>query len=150
MLATTHSLVSALIITESPSPYIGMPLVLVFHYIFDLIPHWDTGSGMTKGLKTRRIAFLETVIDLIIAFGLVFFLFQKGKPFLPWLWGAIILGILPDLLEFPALFFQFRPFPLINSLEKFHTNIMHKSGKLPWGLIYQIVIILTILWFIKR
>lgn len=148
MLATTHSLVSALIISESPSPYLGMPLILASHYLLDLIPHWDTGSGMTKGLKTKKKAFFETLIDLAVAGILVFIFFQKGKPFSPLLWSGVILGILPDLLEFPALFFNLRPFPL-NVLEKFHTNIMHRRGKLPWGLIPQIIIILGILLLVK-
>jgi len=75
---------------------------------------------------------------------MVFFFFQKGQSFSPLLWGAVILGILPDLIEFPSLFFNFRPFPL-NYLEKFHSEIMHKRGKLPWGLINQLVIIALIL-----
>ena len=144
MLATTHFLTSAVIITKVPSLYISLPLILVFHYLLDLIPHWDTGSGITKGLKTKRKAFVQTVIDLAIAGSLVFFFFQKGKIFSPWLWGGVILGILPDLLEFPALFFNFRPFPL-NHLEKFHTDIMHRRGKLPWGLISQLILIALIL-----
>jgi len=143
MLATTHSLTSAVIITRVPSPYLSLPLVLIFHYLLDLIPHWDTGSGMTQGLKTKRKAFIETLIDLAVAATLVFFFFQKGQAFSPLLWGGVILGILPDLLEFPALFFDFRPFPL-NYLEKFHNKIMHRRGKLPWGLINQLIIIALI------
>jgi len=34
-------------------------------------------------------------------------------------------------------------------LEKFHTEIMHRRAKLPWGLIPQIIIILGILFLIK-
>ena len=143
MLATTHSLTSALIVTKISPPYLSLPLVLIFHYLLDIIPHWDTGSGISKGLKTKIKAFIETLIDLTVAVVLVFFFFQKGQAFSPLLWGAVILGILPDLLEFPALFFNFRPFPL-NYLEKFHTNIMHRRGKLPWGLINQLIIIALI------
>jgi hypothetical protein len=149
MLATTHSLTSAVIISQLPSPALGLPVVLASHYLLDLIPHWDTGSGLTKDLKTRKKAFFETLIDLATAGILVFLFFQNGKPFSPLLWGAVILGILPDLLEFPALFFDIRPFPL-NYLEKFHTEIMHQRAKLPWGLIPQIIIILLVILFIKH
>ena len=148
MLATTHSLVSALIISESTTPAIGLPLIFVFHYLLDLIPHWDTGAGLPRGLKTRRKAFFETLADLALAGFLVWLFFQKNQNFSPLLWIAVIIGILPDLLEFPALFFKFRPFPL-NYLEKFHTDIMHRRGQLPWGLIPQIIIILGILFLIK-
>jgi len=142
MLATTHSLASALIVTKIPNPYISLPLVVILHYLLDFVPHWDTGTGLTNGGKTRKRAFFLTIIDLTIAAFLVFYFFQSGKPFLPILWWGILLGIAPDILEFPSLFFNFRPFPL-NLLEKFHTEIMHNRCKLPWGLIPQIVLIIA-------
>jgi len=143
MLATTHSLTSALIVSKVSPPALSLPLVLVFHYLLDIIPHWDTGSGLTNGLKTKRKAVAETIFDLVIAAGLVFFFFQRGKVFSPLLWGGVILGLLPDLLELPSLFFGFRPFPL-NYLEKFHTEIMHRRGKLPWVFLTQFILIALI------
>jgi len=143
MLATTHSLTSALIVSKVSPPALSLPLVLVFHYLLDIIPHWDTGSGLTNGLKTKRKAVAETIFDLVIAAGLVFFFFQRGKVFSPLLWGGVILGLLPDLLELPSLFFGFRHFPL-NYLEKFHTEIMHRRGKLPWGFLTQLILIALI------
>lgn len=143
MLATTHSLTSALIVSKVSPPALSLPLVLIFHYLLDIIPHWDTGSGLTNGLKTKRKAVVETIIDLIIAAGLVFFFFQRGKPFSPLLWGGVILGLSPDLLELPSLFFGFRPFPL-NYLEKFHTEFMHRRGKLPWGFLTQLILMALI------
>jgi len=140
MLATSHSLTSALIVSKILPPQLSLPLVLLSHYLLDIVPHWDTGTGLTSGRKSKKTAVLETLVDLAIAFTLVFIFFQKGKPFSPLLWVAVFLGILPDLIEFPALFFNIRPFPL-NLLEKFHNDIMHRSGKLPWGLIYQLIFI---------
>ncbi|PIU32982.1 hypothetical protein COT04_02555 [Candidatus Shapirobacteria bacterium CG07_land_8_20_14_0_80_39_12] len=134
---------SALIVSKVSPPALSLPLVLVFHYLLDIIPHWDTGSGLTNGLKTKRKAVAETIFDLVIAAGLVFFFFQRGKVFSPLLWGGVILGLLPDLLELPSLFFGFRPFPL-NYLEKFHTEIMHRRGKLPWGFLTQLILIALI------
>lgn len=142
MLATTHSFASALIVTKIPNPYISLPLVIVFHYLLDLIPHWDTGTGLTTGKKTKKRALILTAVDIIIAVVSVFYFFQFSRPFSPLLWIGVILGIMPDILEFPALFFKFRPFP-INVLEKFHSQIMHTSGKMPWGLILQIPLIIS-------
>ena len=147
MLATTHSLTSALIFNKVSPPALSLALVLVFHYLLDLIPHWDTGSGLTNGFKTKRKALVETIIDLGIAAVVIFFLFQKGNPFSPLLWGGVILGILPDLLEFPSLFLGIRPFPL-NHLERFHTEIMHRRGKLPWGFLTQLILMALIFLFL--
>jgi len=142
MLATTHSLASALIVTKIPNPYISLPLVIIFHYLLDLIPHWDTGTGLTTGKKTKQRALALTAIDVIVAATSVFYFFQLSQPFSPLLWVGVILGIMPDILEFPALFFNFRPFP-INVLEKFHSQIMHTSGKMPWGFVYQIPLVIA-------
>lgn len=142
MLTTSHSLISALIVSQVFPPQLSLPLVLASHYFLDIIPHWDTGTGLTNGHKTKKGAVLDTLIDLAIGFTLVFFFFQNGKPFSPLLWGGVILGITPDLLKFPALFFDKRPFP-INVLEKFH-NTLHHRAKLPWGLIYQIAVLIIV------
>lgn len=144
MLATTHSLASALIVSKIPSPALSLPLVIIFHYLLDFIPHWDAGTGLTNGKKTKRKALFYTIVDLVIAGSSVYFLFQLNKPFWPILWVGILLGIMPDILEFPALFLNFRPFP-INVLEKFHSEIMHRSSSFPLGLIPQIIIIAIIL-----
>lgn len=145
MLSTTHTLTSALIISKIPNPYLSFPLILVVHYAYDAIPHCDTGTGLTDGKKTKKKAFFLTLIDLAFAFTLVFLLFQINEPLSPILWLGIIFGISPDLIEFPALFLDLRPFP-IKKLEEFH-NRYHKRLKCPLGLIPQILIILLILIF---
>lgn len=144
MLSTTHSLTSALIVSKIPSPIISFPLIIISHYIFDLIPHWDTGSGLTRGLKTKKQAFFHTLIDLAVAATAVFFLFQIGKSFSFKLWTAVVLSISPDLLEAPALFLDFRP-PPISWLEKFHSRLHYSGGHFPSGLIPQIIIITGVL-----
>jgi len=143
MLSTAHSLTSAFIVSKIPNPYFSFPTILAVHYLWDLIPHCDTGTGLSEGMKTKKVAFFQTLVDLTIAGVLIFLLFQKGKPLSPLLWSGAILGISPDLLEFPALFLDFRPFP-INYLEKFHFWF-HRKLRFPWGLIPQIIIILLII-----
>jgi len=144
MLATTHTLVSAAIITKVTPPYLSLPLVLISHYILDSIPHWDTGTGLTKGLKTKKTAFWETIVDLAIAGSLVFYLFQLNKDFSALLWFAFVLGITPDLVEFPVLFLNKKP-RLLEKIIEFHDRF-HQRAKLPWGLIPQIIIILAIIF----
>ena len=146
MLETTHSLASALIVSKIPSPAISFPLIIVAHYLLDLIPHWDTGGGLTSGLKSKKMAFIETLVDLAIAGILVFVFFQKNNPFSPTLWFGVLLGITPDLLQFPALFLNLRPFPF-NVLEKFHNSLHKGAPSFLSGLIPQLIIILLILLF---
>lgn len=143
MLSTTHSLTSALIVSRIPSPTISFPLIIISHYLFDAIPHWDTGSGLTNGAKTKKRAFIDTLIDLGIAAILVFFIFQAGKALSAKLWLGVLVGIMPDIVEAPALFLEYRPFP-IDWLEKFH-NSFHRRWQFPYGLIPQIIIIFVVL-----
>jgi hypothetical protein len=143
MLATTHSLASALIVSRIPSPLISFPLIIITHYIMDFIPHWDTGTGLTKGLKSRKKAFRDTIIDLAVAAILVFFFFQLGKKFSVKLWFGVLLGITPDLLESPALFLNYRPL-IIAKIEEFQDSF-HHSVKFPEGLIPQLFLIALIL-----
>lgn len=143
MLSTTHSLSSALIVSKIPNPYISLPACLVAHYLSDAIPHWDTGSGLHEGKKSKKAAFFHTLIDLAVAGIAVFFLFQQGKPLSPLSWLGVVLGISPDLIDSPTLFLDLRPFP-INYFEKFH-NWFHRRLRFPWGLIPQIIIILLVI-----
>ncbi|MBU3957395.1 hypothetical protein KKI19_03945 [Patescibacteria group bacterium] len=143
MLSTTHSLVSAIIVSKIPSPAISFPLVIITHYLIDSIPHWDTGSGLSNGTKTRKQSFFHTLIDLTTAATVVLLLFQIGKSLSIRLWLGVLLGISPDLVESPALFLNYRPSP-IDKLEKFH-DYFHRSWKLPYGLIPQVIIIAIVL-----
>src|SRR4030042_567742 len=142
MLSTTHSLASALIVSRIPSPFISFPLVIIVHYIMDATPHWDTGSGLTHGTKTKKKAIIDTLIDLAVAASTVFLVFQLGEKFSIKLWTGVILGISPDLIEAPALFLDYRPFP-IKQLEEFH-NSFHRRLKFPYGLIPQLFLIAII------
>mgnify|MGYP001106201691 CR=1 FL=1 len=143
MLSTTHSLTSALIVSQIPSPIISFPLIIIGHYLLDAIPHWDTGTGLTSGTKTKKQAFFATLIDLMIAVISVFLLFQVGKKLSIKLWLGVVAGIAPDILEAPALFLNYRPFP-INWLERLHI-FFHRRWQFPYGLIPQIIIIAFIL-----
>lgn len=143
MLSTTHALASALIVTKIPSPIISLPLIIICHYLMDAVPHWDTGTGLKSGKKSKKTAFFQTLIDLAIAATTVFFLFQIGKAFSVKLWFGVLVGISPDLAEAPVNFLNYHHF-LIKKLEKIH-QFFHRSWKFPYGLIPQIIIIIAIL-----
>lgn len=142
MLQITHTLTSGLIVTKIQSPGLSFPLILLFHYLLDFIPHWDTGTGLSKGRKTKKRAIIETIIDLAIAGFLVFFLFQRKPPLSLKLWAGIGLGIFPDILEAPVLFLNSK-FPPLVQLKKIQDSFHHRLD-LPWGLLIQLPIILCL------
>jgi hypothetical protein len=141
MLETTHALVSALIATRVQSPTLSYPLIFGSHYLLDIIPHWDTGTGLTSGEKTKSRAIIETLVDLGIAATLVYLFFQKGSLFSLFslkLWGAVGVGISPDLLEAPVLFLNLHTTLLVR-LKEFHDRLHHRLN-FPWGFLIQLPI----------
>jgi len=148
MLVGIHALAGGFIAEKIPQPLISYPLILGIHLLMDRIPHWDFGTGMISGRNPRvktKTAFLG-ITDLLIGIILCWTLFQKNLPIDPKLWGGILVGVVPDLLEAPPLFLGFRPFPL-NKIEDFHSRTIHRSGTFPNGLIPQIIILAAILLF---
>ncbi len=146
MLVGIHALVGGFIVTKIPQPLISYPLILAAHFLMDRIPHWDFGTGMVSGKNKRsktKTALLG-IIELVGGIILCWILFQKGFPLKPGLWGGVLLGIIPDLLEVPPLFLDYRPFPL-NKIEYFHSRVVHRSGSFPNGLIPQIIILAAVI-----
>jgi len=142
MLVVTHALVGGLIASKIPNPVVFSPLIITSHFLLDRIPHWDLGTGFRK--RKKIINFFLGWADLISAIGICWFIFQKNLPFNPLLWTGVFFSLLPDFLEFPALFLNWKFFPF-DKLELIHSQIFHRKTKFPQGLIPQVLIIAGIL-----
>jgi len=147
MLSITHGLTGAFIATKIENPLISIPLILAAHYLQDYIPHFDTGTGITKHLKTKRTAFLqELFLDFPLSIVSVYFFFTQyqGLTLLPWLGWFV--ALCPDFIEFPFLFLNWRFFP-IKELAKVHA-LVHRSIQNKFlGLLPQIIIVILIYLF---
>jgi hypothetical protein len=142
MLSIAHGVTGALIATKVGDPFLSAPLILITHYVQDLIPHWDFGTGMTKHLKSKKSAFFqELLIDLPLSVILVFFIFRQYESFSIYPWLGWFLGLLPDFLEFPYLFLNARFFP-IKELARLHAFSHRSTPKKILGLSSQIAFIL--------
>ncbi len=145
MLSIAHGPTGAFIATKIPNPFISIPLILASHFLEDRIPHWDVGQGLTSQKKSKKSAFLqELFFDFPLSFLIVFVFFQMGKPFdyRPWL--GWFLGLLPDFLEFPYLFLQYRS-PLMKKFAAFHSWCHRSTPNKFWGLLPQLLVLLFIL-----
>jgi hypothetical protein len=142
MLSIAHGVTGALIATKIGNPFLSTPLILITHYVQDLIPHWDFGTGMTKKLKSKKSAFFqELLIDIPVSIILVFFIFRQYESFSIYPWLGWFLGLLPDFLEFPYLFLNARFFP-IKDLAKLHAICHRSTPKILLGLAPQFGFIL--------
>lgn len=161
MLSISHAATGAVIATNIGNPYISIPIILLSHYLEDAVPHWDAGTGLGSGKKTRTLAMIHGIIDLVLA-GIIVLIFYPPNfslltspfslfPFLhslitPAIWGAF-LGLLPDFLEAPRNFLKWEP-AFMKPINKFHHSFHHSIPRMWDGLAPQILL-LIILWFIK-
>jgi len=143
MLVITHALVGGLVATKISHPIITSPLLFLTHLFLDRIPHWDLGTDFRK--RKKVVNFLLGLTDLLGGIGACWLIFQKTFPLNPLLWTGVFFSLLPDFLEFPALFLNWRFFPF-DKLEFVHSHYFHRKSKFPQGLILQIIIIGVILF----
>lgn len=145
MLSIAHGSTGALIASKIPNPFISIPLVIAAHFAEDRVPHWDVGTGITSGRKSKKQAFLqELFFDFPLSALLVYFLFQAGRPFYWQAWLGWFVGLLPDFLEFPLVFLNIRIGPL-DQLAKLHEYFHHSIKSKFWGLLPQFFVILLVI-----
>ena len=131
MLSISHAATGAFIAAKVGNPLLAIPLILASHYVEDAVPHWDAGTGLSKGKKTPKSAFRDEIIDIIVAGIIVLILFpvhiSLASPLTTLLaapvWGAFF-GLLPDFLEAPRNFLKYEP-RWLRPINKFHGRFHH-------------------------
>lgn len=152
MLSISHALTGAFIAVKVGNPYLAIPLILLSHYLEDAIPHWDAGTGLGNGSKTRQKALIHGSIDLALA-GILVLMFYPTTilPFnnfvtLPAIYGAFF-GLFPDFLEAPRNFLKYEPF-FLKPINSFHHSFHHSIPRMIDGLVPQFLL-LILLWYFK-
>lgn len=140
MTLTAHSLIAAAIVSKVTNPVIGLPLVLVSHFVFDKVPHYDV---MTNKGKTHSQISRDTFLDMILGFisaGAVFYLIPGINPVYFFL--AIFVSQSPDLSEAPYIFPQISN-PVSTAVYNFqhyvHDIWFDARLDAPWGIVTQII-----------
>jgi len=143
MLLTPHTLVGIAIATAIPNPYIAVPVAFVFHFVGDLVPHWDYCSTSNNGTADKKYP-LKVMADLSLGIGIglfftFFFLWKMNNPGMAlnvFLCG--ITSVIPDAITAPTIFDE-----STKGLSKWMYKVqckIHFPAPLPWGLISQILV----------
>lgn len=136
MTATAHALIGASIAAKITNPVLGIPLVIISHFLADLVPHWDAGTNhKSKSLMRLRV---EAAVDVLLGFGLSFLIFRNLVDPV-YLFVMIIAAQLPDWLEAPSSMFGLK-IPPFSWLDWLGHKIQSRL-ELPWGLVTQIVVV---------
>ena len=147
MLSIAHGPTGAFITTKISNPFISIPLTLLAHYLQDRVPHWDVGQGITNGSKNKTRSFFEELFfDFPLSILVTYLIFQHGRDFDYHIWMGWFVGLLPDFIEFPRLFFK-KHFPLLENHHRFHKWFHVSTPDKFWGTIPQIAVLLAILYF---
>ena len=142
MLAASHVLIGASLASLMPNPVAGLPLALGLHFLGDLLPHWDLRTRHVTRSKLKTI--ILSLTDVGIGFFIGWWLFGKTVP-VPYLIAMMFTAQLPDWLEAPYHIFDWN-FPPFSSIKKLQSRLHHKLD-LPWGLVWQVLIVAVFLSF---
>jgi len=156
MLSISHAATGAFIAVKVTSPLLSVPLILASHFIFDAVPHWDAGTGLTKKLITPRQALIQEIPDLLLSGVLIFALYPSTLTLLSStsltlqntapLWGGF-LALLPDFLEAPRNFLHHEP-NWLKPFNRFHHSFHHSIPAKLAGLLPQLLV-LWLVWLFR-
>lgn len=145
MLSIPHALTGALVASKFSNPIIYIPLALAAHYLQDWIPHWDVGTGLSKGTRKKSTAIILELFDLAITVWLISFFWKDSwtDPQSIHIWIGAFCGLLPDFMEAPRNFLKWEPF-FLKPFNEFHGKFHHSIPKMWLGLIPQIILVIVI------
>ncbi len=148
MLSIPHSLTGAFIASKVHNPALYIPITLGMHYLQDWIPHWDVGTGLSRGKRKRSTAIIGEIIELGISVVMISHFFGEIDPSLQiHIWIGALAGITPDLIEAPRNFLKWEPW-FIKPFNKFHNMFHHSTPNIAVGLIPQVIVV-ALIWFLR-
>lgn len=146
MLTTPHALIGLAIIKVYPHPG-GVLLAFLSHYLVDFtIPHWNPHIfGEMKNKKQISSQSLKIILaDGLLAVGLTLLAMKFAWPnmYLTSLYGlGSFASVLPDAIEIPYYFFNFKHRFLLKYADFCHKN--QADGNLFWGLLTQLIFVIA-------
>ena len=151
MLETPHVIVGAAIATKVVNPILSIPLAFASHFVLDEVPHWNPHLYTeTKKLgKPTLISTKVIILDVIASLISGFYLASRALPNKAHALAIILacfFAVLPDLIEAPYFFLNVR-----NNLMKkwiLFQKSLQVNSNFALGLLTQVIIILTSLWWI--
>ena len=151
MIETPHVVVGAAIAMKVANPALALPLALGSHLVLDKIPHWNPHLFTeTKkfGKPTKRSTFIvaaDIITSIIIGISIARLALPNTTLSLTVI-AACFLSVLPDIVEGPYFFLNFRP-KLIERWIKFQRSFQVNVNFIP-GMLTQILTVAASLWWI--
>jgi len=141
MIITAHVVSGGVMGEMIGTPIIAFIVGIFFHFVLDLIPHWDSTDG-EKWTK-RQVVFtsLDIVLTLFIVFGVFGIRLTPAFFIGPFFWGAVG-NMLPDIFDnVPYIKKWFRNTVFGKAFHKFHDGLHKMKPKPSLGIFTQIFVI---------
>lgn len=138
MISSVHILSSVAIATATNDWWWSIFGPVLFHYLLDLVPHWNPDPKVWPIWKYATAAILDFSVAVLVVLWLL------GWRISLMVGMAMFLGILPDLVALYGFIF---PSPILDAYNKWHTNIQIHTGKW-YGFASQIFVIVLMIYLI--
>lgn len=151
MIETPHVVVGAAIAMKVANPALALPLALGSHFVLDKVPHWNPHLlTETKkfGKPSKRSTFIvatDIITSIIIGISIARLALPDTTRLLTVI-AACFLSVLPDIVEGPYFFLNFRP-KLIERWIKYQRSFQVNVNFIP-GMLTQILTVAASLWWI--
>lgn len=144
MLSISHGLSGALIATKLTHPLIFIPACFAIHYLEDWIPHWDVGTGLSTGKRTKSTAIILELMELAVTIGLIYWFWAPaGQTTLLLAAAGAFVALIPDFMEAPRNFLKWEP-GFLKQFNDLHGQFHHSTHNLWVGLLPQVVVVLAV------
>jgi len=143
MTGTTHFITGSAIGKLSGNPFLAAALGFVFHFIMDLVPHWDYGYHFKKTIPSFMLAALDPAIGIAVVVWIIIGRDLSQAVIINMLVGGFFC-LLPDIL---SVFIKLLKIKRLKRLIIFH-NKLHWFTKnrpdafewkeiktTPWGIV---------------
>ena len=152
MLETPHVFVGAAIAVAIPNPLIAIPLAFASHFILETVPHWNPHLNTETekyGQPTKRSTIITVVDSTVALISGSFFAYQAlpNTGHALTILAACFVSILPDLVEAPYFFLNFRK-AIIKKWILWQKSIQVDTPP-AIGLLTQLVITLAAIYFAR-
>lgn len=153
MLETPHVIVAAAIAVKAGNPWLAIPLSFISHFLLDETPHWNphitTKEGGVKKVDPNSLKLIIADSSLALISGSVIALsFLPDYKKVITVLACCFVSVLPDLVEAPYIFFNYRhqwlrKWLFFQKSHQFDTNIF-------WGLSTQVITIAAAIWWMVQ
>lgn len=152
MLETPHVVVGAAIAVKVGNPFLAIPLAFASHFVLERVPHWNPhiNTEFKKYGKITKKSTIITAVDastaLLVGTAIAYSVLPNSALAFNIL-ACSFASVLPDVIEAPYFFLKVKS-GLIKKWIAFQKSLQVDTTPF-WGILTQILAIVTTIWWLR-